>query len=626
MRWLGCALAAVVLAAGPVLALPAWAQSGERILDYHVDLRIDASGELLVQERISYDFGGQWRHGILRDLPVGLRWDDRNDRLYPVQVVGVHASADTPDQYQLEDVEGDEGPILRIRIGDPDQTISGQHDYIIDYRVQGALDGFTDHDELFWNAVGTRWKVPIGRASATVTAPASITHVACHSGPSGSRRPCTSVLVDGRTASFAAADLAPAEGLLVGVGFPVGVVPTPRPILAERWSLARAFAVTPASLGLTGGLLVVVLVLAGVVAVAGRNRRVAASSGVEAAPPADIRAGEAGLLVDKTVTPEAMAATVVDLAARGYLRVEQFPSAVGPGGIDWRLVQLRDADEGLRGYERVLLGGLFGRPLVGGKASPGASSSESSSGAGTAVVEEDLASVQLSSLQSQFRERFERVRSALSERAVHQGWFAARPDRVRRVWAWGGVAVVVVGVGLTVLLAWRTHLGLVPAPMLGAGLAMAAAARWMPKWTPYGAELAGRVRGFRNYLEGASVSAARSVDATHLVSMHLPFWIVFGHTQGPTRASVEVDAASPAEWYQGQAVFAVGEFCSSMKRLVSWRARLSQTQWFGGLGGPGRDRSWDRGDSWGSAGSSGWSGSSSGGSDGGGGGGGGDSW
>ena len=281
MRWLGCALATLVLVTGPVLAVPAGAQSGEQILDYHVDLGIEPSGELLVRERITYDFGGQRRHGIQRDLPVSLRYDDKNDRLYPVRVVGVHASPGTPAQYKLEDLESDAGSLLRVRIGDPDETITGRHDYMIDYRVQGALDGFADHDELYWNAVGTQWKVPIARASAAVTAPAAITQAACHVGLSGSRRSCASSWVDGRTASFAAGDLGPAEGLLLRVGFPAGVVSAPQPILREGWSLTRAFAVTPASLGLAGGLLVALMVLAVLLVVFGRERSVSA---VDAGP------------------------------------------------------------------------------------------------------------------------------------------------------------------------------------------------------------------------------------------------------------------------------------------------------------------------------------------------------
>jgi hypothetical protein len=93
------------------------------MLDYLVDLPIEPSGELLVRERITYDFGGR-RHGIQRDLPVSLRYDDQNDRLYPVRVMGVHASPGTPAQYELEDMEGDAGSLLRVRIGDPDETIT----------------------------------------------------------------------------------------------------------------------------------------------------------------------------------------------------------------------------------------------------------------------------------------------------------------------------------------------------------------------------------------------------------------------------------------------------------------------------------------------------------------------
>jgi Predicted membrane protein (DUF2207) N-terminal domain len=157
MRWLGGAPAVVVLAAGLLLAAPGWARADEQIRAYSVQLRIEPSGELLVSERISYDFGPAQRHGILRDLPVRRRFDSRRDRLYPVRVVGVR-SPDAPDQYSLEDADGEEGPLLRIRIGDPNQTVTGRHDYTIDYRVQGALDGFADHDELYW-----KWWAAFGR-------------------------------------------------------------------------------------------------------------------------------------------------------------------------------------------------------------------------------------------------------------------------------------------------------------------------------------------------------------------------------------------------------------------------------------------------------------------------------
>src|ERR671913_527610 len=84
----------------------------------------------------------------------------------------------TPVQYTLEDVDN----TLRIRIGDPDRTFTGRRDYTITYRVEGTLNGFPDHDELYWNAIGADWEVPIEQASVTVKAPAAVGQVACYAG------------------------------------------------------------------------------------------------------------------------------------------------------------------------------------------------------------------------------------------------------------------------------------------------------------------------------------------------------------------------------------------------------------------------------------------------------------
>ena len=129
----------------------------ERIDRYAVDIAIERSGDLLITEVIGYDFGVQERHGIFRDVPVRLRYDDTYDRIFPLDVVSVSASSGTPAEYVVEDADGQ----TRIRIGDPDITITGRHEYVIVYRVEAALNGFAEHDELYWNAVGTEWDVLI---------------------------------------------------------------------------------------------------------------------------------------------------------------------------------------------------------------------------------------------------------------------------------------------------------------------------------------------------------------------------------------------------------------------------------------------------------------------------------
>ena len=399
----------------------------------------------------------------------------------------VSGSPGTPDQYKVEDA----GASLRIRIGDPDRTISGRHDYTIVYRVEGALNGFADHDELYWNAIGTQWEVPIQDASVKVRAPAAIGRVACYVGPVDSIRLCASSGVDGRTASFATTGLEPYEGLTVVVGLPTGVVPAPRPILDERWSLARAFSATPGSLAVAGGvLLAVLLVLGWLLGMTGRDRRPGGAPApvvgamVESAPPEGIRPAQAGLLVDEVVNPVALSATLVDLAVRGYLRIEELPDHPGRGP-DWQLVELKAADEGLLGYERMLLGGLFASRRI----------------------------APLSDLKQHFYDKFEGARLWLYRDAVQRQWFTDQPDMVRRRWVVRGQALTVVGAALLGLLLWLTHFGLAAIPILLAGPVLIVGARWMPFRTPVGAGLLRRVTGFRTYLETAGVDRASPAQA-----------------------------------------------------------------------------------------------------------------
>jgi hypothetical protein len=593
MHSLRRALAAVVAAVGlafVILTAPARAQTPERILDDAVTLQIEAAGTLLVTERIAYDFGTAERHGIFRDVPVRFRYDDRYDRVYPLQVLEVAGSPATPVQYTLEDVDD----TVRIRIGDPDETITGQHDYTIIYRVEGALNGFADHDELYWNAIGAQWEVPIEQASVTVKAPASIDRVACYVGPAGSDRSCASSGIDGRTASFAATGLRPMEGVTVVVGFPTGVVPAPRPVLEERWSLTRAFSVTPATLAMAGGVLVAVLLMLGwLLGIVGRGRRPDAGLGsvagamVESVPPEGIRPAQAGLLVDQVVNPVAIPATLVDLAVRGYLRIEEDPFGADGDKPDWRLVKLKPADNDLLEYERVLLDGLFGSRR---------------------------GSVQLSDLEKQFYDRFELIRSWLCRDAVQRRWFIEQPDKVQQRWVVRGRVVTVVGAALTGLVAWQTHYGLVALPILLAGLTLMLGARRMPRRTPVGVELLGRVNGFRNYLQAAGVDGAGPSQDFDQFSPYLPYAIVLGLTELWTQP-LALDGAPPqTPWYWSRQPFSPDRFGSHIHRFSKSSAAVLTAS-------PPAVSGWS-GFGWGSSGSSGSGGSSGGG----GGGGGGGSW
>jgi hypothetical protein len=553
-------LAWSLLVAGAVLAPagPAGAQVGERIRDYDVTITVEPDGELLVHEVIRYDFGPAQRRGILRTIPDRERFDDTTDRLLEIDLVAVTTSPGTPDAVAVER----EGDHITFRVGRPEAFITGPHTYEITYRVAGALNAFESHVELYWDAIGPDWGVPVDEAEVRVELPAPPTEVACFAGPVGSTLPCAQATSDGTGASFATDALEPGSTLTVVVGAPVGSVDVPPPILEERWSPEEAFAVTPATAGAAGTLLVGGV--AGVAALgwrSGRDRRYVGShvdvafgnpdgtdervplldrplTPVELAPPDDLRPGQIGTLVDEVANPLDVTATIVDLAVRGHLRIEEVAGGGWFSSPDWILHREAPPD-GLLPYERNLYGSLFD------------------------ARHPDR--VRISELKDRFASRMRSVQSDLYDDVARQGWFHTRPDRERARWVGIGLAVAALGALLTVLAAATTRYGLVPVPIVLVGLLLAANARHMPHRTAKGTGVLRRVEGFRRFIEESEKERARFAERAHLFTEYLPYAVVFGATDTWARAFAGLDGELPAgRWYTGADAFTLAHFTMAM--------------------------------------------------------------
>src|SRR5258708_6128940 len=78
-------------------------------------------------------------------------------------------------------------------------------------------------------------------------------------------------------------------------------------------------------------------------------------------PPEDLRPAQLGIVLLGRVILGHISATLVDLAQRGFLRIDAIP---GDGDPDWLLTSLRDQAAGrsvLLRFEATLLDGLFAR-------------------------------------------------------------------------------------------------------------------------------------------------------------------------------------------------------------------------------------------------------------------------
>jgi hypothetical protein len=556
-------LASAALLAGAPAAL---ATSWESISIYDTRVEVQASGQMRITETIAYDFGSYARHGIIRKIPARFRYDDRHDRVYPIDGVTVTMDG-APVTFKRSSDSGYE----IVKIGDPNHTITGAHTYVIGYAVRGGLNGFPDHDELYWNVVGDEWEVPIGTATATVTGPAAIERTACYAGPNGSRLSCESASADGTTATFRQPNLGYRSGLTAVVAFPKGSVGSTAPILVDRHDLTSAFQVTPVTVG--GGVGLGLVGVAGALAVGwliGRDRRYVGPLpglvpepgepeieqrkpltgkppvSVEFTPPYDVRPGQVGTLIDEQANVVDVTATIIDFAVRKHLHITEIAGTGKSRTQDWQLTRLTTGDPNFLPYERRLFDALF----------------------------EGRDSVLLSDLKYTFASDLRQVQRDLYSDMVTQGWYRASPQYTR--YAARGIAILllIVAVGITVLLGMFTHAAILGIGLVAGALALLIVAGKFPARTGRGSAMLERVLGFRLYVATAEKDQIKFQEREQIFSRYLPYAMVFGLVDRwagifSDLNAVRPDGTSGLYWYTGQPGWNMGYYHQSIGNFTT---------------------------------------------------------
>ena len=198
----------------------------EEVTRYWTSAVVADDGSAEVTEVIDYDFGLNQKHGIFRWVP-GL------DSAAPITV----SSPDAPDQTEVSAIsdtrnDGTVGTGTNIRIGDADQTISGEQRYRIGYDLPGVRVGET----VDWEAVGTGWDVGMTKVEVHLVTPFELESPLCVSGPAGSRDTCDIREVEPGHVVATVEDLGAHEGVSVEgtQGAALGVVPAAPDPPADR--------------------------------------------------------------------------------------------------------------------------------------------------------------------------------------------------------------------------------------------------------------------------------------------------------------------------------------------------------------------------------------------------------
>jgi hypothetical protein len=530
---------------------------GERVVKDDVNLTVGADGVVHAKETIVYEFAGG--REIERSFVTRTRYDDTRDRLFEIENVKASSPDGGPARSSLTR-EGDR-TVVRLSGGG---ALTGRRTVTLRYDVLGGISPMGAGDELRWTAVGG-WAVPVDSAKVSVEAGAVVRNLNCFAGALGSSVGCTQFFTNHThtRGEFAQRAMLPQDHMTVVVGYSGGMSKA-EPLFEKRHTLATAFTVNTVTAGSLLGLLVLLLGGLGLLyQLRGRDARTVSRkaaegdhtpvTGMSFEPPDGVRPGQIGTLIDEQADVIDVTATIVDLAVRGYLLVEEHAR-------DWSLRKLERPTDDLLPYERTLFDALFsGRD-----------------------------SVRLSELGGTFAADLARVRGALYDDVVKQGWFTRRPDTVRTRWTTIGMALTALGVVGTVALALFTDLALTGLAVVIGGAALSVGGQYMPAKTSRGATVLAHTIGFRAYLTRGEAVDVEPRQRIAMFSRYLPYAIVFDNVQKWAKtvedAGARAEGADNLYWYEGPAEWDLSSFADSMRTFtLATSGAISQARQFRGL-------------------------------------------
>jgi uncharacterized protein (TIGR04222 family) len=501
-----------------VAPTPAYA-AGDQIDSFDVDYNVQPSGVVKVKETITYRFGdNSGRHGIERFLVTREPYDETQDAVYQITNISVTSPDDVATQFssRTDEAKGGREEQLRLRIGDPDRTISAPTaTYVISYDLAGAMRTSGSYDEFYWDATGLDWTASIKQVTVSIAVPGGVQDTTCTYGPVNSTEQCAAKIVDGQ-AQYTQSNLAPGEGVTVSAKIKAGLVADNKPHLEPDGSkLSSGERIAAIAAGVLGLLITVGSPLVGVLwwRKNGRDQRYAGLppgmvplAGQEAhivpndpdipipvafSPPR-IPVAEAGLLIDGQVDSRETAATIIDLAVRGALKVQS------TGEDDFQVI-LEDPNRTAAPHEMVLLNSLFGGDRLG--------------------AVRDL------SAKGSLASAHEAMRDSVRNQVTARGWFRKVPSAA----ATSSVSFGVIAVAVFAAFAVGAWVLLLLIPLLPIIITIAVIRNKLRRGqrTAEGRAVCDQVEGFKTYLATAEADQLKFEEGEDIFSKYLPWAIIF---------------------------------------------------------------------------------------------------
>lgn len=305
--------------------------NNDRILHFHSDITVLASGTLQVSERITvFNGNGQAgsspinvspndaiQRGITRDFPTSYVdsngfWSETGFVLKSVFKNG------EKEPYITENLSNG----ILIKAGSREVILEpGIYQYRIDYETDRQLIFHNNKDELYWNVNGNGWSFSADTISCSIHFPAGavIQEYACYTGFQGSTdRDCNAKVTGNESIEFLTTKrMEPYQGLTIAAAIQKGILSAP-----GKSEKIISFLKTNYIIPVLGVLL---LLLSAFYFFSWSRKGRDPRKGViypQFTPPADLTPADTGYIIDQKYGSHLFAATLVDFAVKKQLIIE----------------------------------------------------------------------------------------------------------------------------------------------------------------------------------------------------------------------------------------------------------------------------------------------------------------
>jgi uncharacterized protein (TIGR04222 family) len=425
---------------------------------------------------------------------------------------------------------------------DATRTFSLSYDVIGALRVYEYDDPAQSNQQIWWTAISREVTdiAPVRQATAMIILPQPVPLDApqLRVGESGDEPPQDHTS-DGQTWRWERSNLGPGDEFTVRLQVPPVANAQPpswqqrddeerrrAQEAADRQSLLNAIFLGIGLLALAGGC----LGLYGLWHSRGRDPHTGIVAEFLPTPPDDLPPGAAGTLLDETADERDIVATLVDLARRGVIRMQEQSRDVE--------ITLLQPNATLAPFESELLKTIFpGSPKAGD-------------------------TVQLGDIKPRFTAAIPDIKRLLYDELVQRGYFPRSPEATRSTWRAIGIGALMV-----ILIAGCVGGGMVGAAsfywfalavIAGLALALIALSSAMPRKTPKGAEAAAKWRAFRKYL-GDIERYEKVAEARQIFEKYLPYAVAFGQERSWVATFARAGAPAPSWWGTDGPVIVLGD-------------------------------------------------------------------